>query len=120
MADGFDACDAVTPRPCGSMEAVLESINQLQELHSELFFSKLWKDIQSKIADSENVLQAITLPRHVHVKTPSRYRCVTQQQGSRTAPPVFQTAEDYYRVIACIYLSMMKLSILLADFSSQD
>jgi len=41
---------SATATVCGSMEAALESINQLRELHSELFFSKYWKDIRSKIA----------------------------------------------------------------------
>jgi len=47
----------VTATVCGSMEAVLESVNQLQELRSEHFFFKLGKEVQSKIA--EYGLQAI-------------------------------------------------------------
>lgn len=97
ITDGLScSLQSASATVCGSIEAVLESVNQLRELRSELFFSKLWKDVQSKI--TEYGLQDIMLPRHVNAKTPSRYSYVTQQRGSKTSTPLFQTAEDYFRV----------------------
>jgi hypothetical protein len=89
---------SATTTVCGSMEAVRESLNQLRELRSGHNFVKLWTDVQSKI--SEYGLRDIALPRHVNAKTPSRYSHVPQQRGSKSSQtsPVFQTAEDYYKV----------------------
>jgi len=99
------------------MEIVLKSVNQLQELRSELFFSKLWKDVQSKIA--EYGLQAITLPRHVNAKTPTVTVMLRSSEFQGLQHPCFSQLKITTEFNFLLFW-MLLLSILLADLFSED